>query len=150
MNPGYNNANHPSSLFFVLHLTNPKPFKFYIYCETEKSCVILQDIAGGNGVRDLKPRVDFKVVFRIHEPYTHIVGDNNRPGRCIQEIAVVGRHPLTYLRDSIMCEADFQDVNGDISENPDTPITKRARVSPFGFFITHSLYLPYFTIVLRA
>lgn len=100
-------------------------------------------------MRDLNPRVDFKVLFRIHEPYTHIVGDNNRPGRCTQEIAVLGKQFLTQLRDSIMCEADFQDVNGDISENPDTPITKRARVSHLGFFI-HALYLPYFTMVPRS
>lgn len=48
------------------------------------------DAAGGSGVRNLVPRVYFKVLFRVHEPYEYIRGDNTPPGRCMQEIAMLG------------------------------------------------------------
>lgn len=93
-------------------------------------------------MKDLFPRVHFKVMFRIHEPYMHVVGDVSRPGRCIQEIAVLGHNSLTKLRDSIICESDFQDVRGDISDNPDLPIKERARVSLFvGYVFMNSVTL---------
>ncbi|KAG8326234.1 small nuclear RNA activating complex, polypeptide 3 [Homalodisca vitripennis] len=67
------------------------------------------------------------VSFRIHDPFSHTVGDNSRPGSCSQQINVLGQQFLTALKDKIVCESDFQDTRGDVSEQPDAPVTLRAR-----------------------
>ncbi|XP_046681474.1 snRNA-activating protein complex subunit 3-like isoform X1 [Homalodisca vitripennis] len=79
------------------------------------------------GPKNLLPNRDFMVSFRIHDPFSHTVGDNSRPGSCSQQINVLGQQFLTALKDKIVCESDFQDTRGDVSEQPDAPVTLRAR-----------------------
>lgn len=92
----------------------------------------MQDPTENGGRRDLVPIKDYIVSFRIHEPFQQrcvVKSKPPRPGHSIQQIWLLGNQTLSNLKDKILCESDYQDIRGDISECPDVPIQKRAKVS---------------------
>ncbi|XP_046669091.1 uncharacterized protein LOC124359945 isoform X2 [Homalodisca vitripennis] len=75
--------------------------------------------------KNLKRGNNFIVSFRIHDPFEHT--EESKVENFIQEILLLDYQTLDCLRDTIICESDFQDVRGDVSEDPDVPLTKMSR-----------------------
>lgn len=70
------------------------------------------------------------VVFRVHKPFKHVIGEKGtRPGKCMEEIELLNYQTLYELREKIFCEADYQDTAGNIGDWPYGPIKKLAKVS---------------------
>uniref|UniRef100_A0A1B6F6N8 snRNA-activating protein complex subunit 3 n=1 Tax=Cuerna arida TaxID=1464854 RepID=A0A1B6F6N8_9HEMI len=75
--------------------------------------------------KNLKGGKHFIVSFRIHDPFDH--NEESKVENFIQEILLLDYQTLDCLRDTIICESDFQDVRGDVSKDPDVPLTKMSR-----------------------
>lgn len=70
------------------------------------------------------------VIFHVHKPFKHVTGEKGtRPGKFMEEIEVLNYQTLDELRDRIVCEADYQDTAGNVSDWPYGPVKEMSNVS---------------------
>lgn len=101
--------------------------------------------------RDMHASDDVVMTILIYAPYSSVKHYNGKFNKIVdkrprvsQELLVLGSQTLDVLRDAILCVEDFNDTQGDVSENPfdnDGIHQSRAKYPSAMFYFGNNFYI---------